>query len=541
MTATRAGRNAASLADLPERTVLAVLERGAREHPDRDAITDPERTVTYAELLAASRRVAGGLRSLGVGAGDTVALMLDNSLDHALAWFGCSLLNAAEVPLNTAFMAPQVGYVVGHCEAEVLIIEERYLDRLRAVAGELPALRFVVVRGDPAAALGLPFIALGFGELAGGPDIEPVRARPQDLLGILYTSGTTGMPKGVMVTQAQTYGRMWPFGPGAARPGDRTLVVLPIYHVIGQVRGLYNTLIAGGTAVLRPRFSASAFWDTCREAKVTYVPLVGAMASYLLRQPPRENDRDHRVEHIALGTTSPEVEAFKERFGVREVSVSYGLTEAGGVLVGPAEPAGCGYLRPDFEGRLVDESDAEVAPGEIGELVLRPTEPWTTMAGYFKMPEETLSRWRNLWLHTGDLMTQRGDGMYLFVARRAERIRVRGENVSPADVETHVAAHPGVAECAVVGLAAADGEAGAGEQEILAAVVASDGAGVDLEELLEFLTGRLPGFALPRYVAVLDALPRTDSTQRVQKNVIAALPRESFWDRGKTAGASRPA
>jgi carnitine-CoA ligase len=538
MTATQGERNAASLVDLRERTVLAVLERGAREHPDQEAITDGTRTVSYAELLESSRRVAGGLRVLGVGAGDSVALMLDNSLDHVLAWFGCSLLNAAEVPLNTAFMSPQISYVIGHCGAEVLIIEERYLDRLRAVAGELLALKFVVVRGDPGAASDLPFTVLGFGELASGPDIEPVRARPQDVLGILYTSGTTGMPKGVMVTQAQTYGRMWPLGPGAARPGDRTLVVLPIYHVIGQCRGLYNTLIADGTVVLKPRFSASAFWDSCRESKITYAPLVGVMASYLLRQPPRDNDRDHQVTHIALGTTSPEVEEFRERFGIREVTVSYGLTEAGGVLVGPAEPTGCGYLRPDFEGRLVDESDIEVAPGEVGELVLRPVEPWTTMAGYFKMPEETLSRWRNLWLHTGDLMTQRDDGMYLFVARRAERIRVRGENVSPADVETHVAAHPSVAECAVIGLDSAGGEAGAGEQEILAAVVARNGAGIDPEELLGFLADRLPGFALPRYVAVLEALPRTDSTQRVQKNVIAARPRESFWDRRKAAEAS---
>lgn len=523
----------APMIELQERTVLAVLERGARDHPNREAITDGTRTVTYAELLESSRRVAGGLQELGVCVGDTVALMLDNSLDHALAWFGCSLLNAAEVPLNTAFMPPQIGYVIGHCGAEVLIIEERYLDRLRALTAEMPALKHVVVRGDPEVASDLPFTIIGFGDLACGPDIEPVHSRPQDVLGILYTSGTTGMPKGVMVTQAQTYGRMWPLGPGAARPGDRTLVVLPIYHVIGQCRGLYNTLIAGGTAVLKPRFSASSFWDSCRESRITYVPLVGVMASYLLRQPPRDNDRDHLVAHIALGTTSPEVEEFRERFGVREISVSYGLTEAGGVLVGPAEPTGCGYLRPDFVARLVDESDVKVAPGEVGELVLRPTEPWTTMAGYFKMPDETLSRWRNLWLHTGDLMTQRADGMYLFVARKAERIRVRGENVSPADVEAHVEAHPGVAECAVIGLDSAEGEAGAGEQEILAAVVARDGADIDPADLLGFLVGRLPGFALPRYMTVLNELPRTDSTQRVQRNVIAARPRESFWDSRK--------
>lgn len=521
--------------ELQERTVLAVLDRGARKHPGKEAIADGTRTVTYAGLLERSRRVAGGLRHLGVGPGDTVALMLDNSLDHVLAWFGCSLRGAVEVPLNTAFMPPQIGYVIEHCGAEVLIIEERYLDRLRGLVAQMPALKHVVVRGDPEVAGDLPFAISSFGDLARGPDIEPTRARPEDVLGILYTSGTTGMPKGVMVTQAQTYGRMWPLGPGAARPGDRTLVVLPIYHVIGQCRGLYNTLIADGTAVLKPRFSASSFWDTCRESRITYVPLVGVMASYLLRQPPRDNDRDHQVAHIALGTTTPEVEEFRKRFGVPEISVSYGLTEAGGVLVGPAEPTGCGYLRPDFLAQLVDERDTEVAPGEVGELVLRPTEPWTTMTGYFKMPAETLSRWRNLWLHTGDLMTQRADGMYLFVARKAERIRVRGENVSPADVEAHVAAHPGVAECAVIGVDSAEGEAGSGEQEILAAVVPREGADIDPAGLLGFLADRLPDFALPRYVTVLAELPRTDSTQRVQRRAIAALPRESFWDSRKAA------
>ncbi|MBO0827180.1 MAG: AMP-binding protein [Streptosporangiales bacterium] len=516
--------------DLAERTVVHVLEKGAHEHPDKQAIVDRHGRASYAELFDRSLRMAGGLRALGVRAGDAVVLMLDNTVDHALVWFGCSCLNAAEVPLNTGFKAPQIAYVVGHCEAEVIVLEEHYLPLLRAVADELSTVKSVVVRGDPAAAGDLPFAVYALSELAASEPAVPARVRPQDILGILYTSGTTGMPKGVQVTQAQTYGRMLPLGTGASQPDDRTLVVLPIYHVIGQCRGLYNALIAGGTAVLEPKFSASAFWDTCRAHDISYVPLVGVMAGYLLRQPQRPDDRDHPVRHIALGTTSPELADFRSRFGLREVSVSYGLTEVGGVLVGPAEPVGCGYLRPDFEAQLVDEDDVEVPQGETGELVLRPTEPWTVMAGYYKMPEETLRRWRNLWLHTGDLMRRRDDGMYLFVARRAERIRVKGENVSPGDVEAQVAEHPGVAECAVVGV---DGgtDATVGEQEVLVALVPRDDADFDPAELVEFLSARLPSFAIPRFVAVLDTLPRTESTHRVRRTELAALGPGVAWDR----------
>jgi crotonobetaine/carnitine-CoA ligase len=362
----------------------------------------------------------------------------------------------------------------------------------------------------------------------------PVQAEqvgPQDVLGIVYTSGTTGQPKGIEVTQAQTYGRMWPGGPGAPVRDDRTLVILPMYHVIGQCRGLYNSLIVGGTAVLAPRFSASGFWELACRHRISYVPLVGTMVGHLLAQPERPDDRDHPVRHIALGTTSPLVERFRERFAIAEVSMSYGLTEVGGVLVAPAEPSGCGYLRDDFEARLVDERDVEVGAGQVGELVLRPREPWTVMRGYYRMPEATLQRWRNLWLHTEDLMYQRSDGMYVFAGRRSDRIRIKGENVSVTEVEHVAAQYPPVAECAVTGAPSTSEDVGVGDDEILVAVVAHAGESVDPAELIAFLSARLPAYAVPRYVAVLAELPRTDATHRVRRNVLATLPRTDLWDR----------
>jgi crotonobetaine/carnitine-CoA ligase len=516
---------------LSERTVVHTLRRGAEEHPTRAAVRDASRELTYEGLLEASARAGAALADLGVRRGEPVLLMLDNNLDHVLTWFGASCLGALEVPINTASMGPQIAFIANDCAARVLVIEEHYLPRLQDVVAELPHLRHVVVRGDPDAAQGLGFSAHASSVLGEHAPLSPVDLAPGDLSGIMYTSGTTGTPKGVLVTHAQTYGRNGPLGPGSPRRGDTCLITLPIYHVIGQCRGLYNTLIAGGTSILEERFSARRFWDLCREHDVTYVPLVGVMASYLLAQPERPDDADNPVQRIALGTTIPDVERFRQRFAVPELHVSYGLTEAGGVLVGEAESRGCGLLREDFEARLVDEHDVEVSEGSVGELVLRPTEPWTTMAGYYKRPQETLERWRNLWLHTGDLMSRRPDGTYVFAGRLSERIRHRGENVSPAAVEEEIAAYADVVECAVVGVAPTGDGASPGDQDILAAVVVEAGGELDPVDLVRFLSRRVPYFSVPRYIREVESLPRTDSTRRVQRSVVAAEGTDGAWDR----------
>jgi crotonobetaine/carnitine-CoA ligase len=520
---------------LEQRTVVHMLREGARRHPERTAVRDQQSELTYGQLLERSAGAAAALRELGVAPGDPVLLMLGNHVDHVVAWFGASCARAVEVPLNTELQAPQLSYIANHCEARVLVIDAGCVDRLRAAAGELRHLEHVIVRGEADGLDELPFTVHDI-ELLRRAEPGPIaELNPWDPSGIMYTSGTTGPPKGVVVSHAQTYGRMLPLGAGSPQPGDTTLVTLPIYHVIGQCRGLYNTLIAGGTAVLEPRFSASRFWDSCRKHQVTYVPLVGVMATYLLRQPARQDDADNPVQRICLGTTIREVDRFRQRFAIPELYVSYGLTEVGGVLVGPAESTGCGWLRDDFEGLLVDEHDVAVAPGEVGELVLRPTEPWTVMLGYHKRPEETMARWRNLWLHTGDLMRQREDGMLIFVDRRSDRIRHHGENVSTGEVEQHIVAYPAVHECAVVGIASSDDEA-PGDQDILAVVVPASGENLDPGRLIEFLSHRLPRFAVPRFVRIVAELPRTDSTRRVRKSVLAEQGAAGAWER---PGASR--
>jgi crotonobetaine/carnitine-CoA ligase len=511
------------LPPLEERTVLHVLQRGAREAAATTALVDEQRELTYAEVLDEALRVGAGFAGLGVERQEPVLLMLDNHVDHALAWFALSCIAAVEVPVNVALRGDQLGHVIKDSGAKVMVIEAHYLDRLEGLPEALDALTHVVVRGD-AGAHG-PAGALNYRSLGDAPAAIAAESHPWDTSGILYTSGTTGRAKGVVVTQAQTYGRMWPGGPGSPEPGDVTLVTLPIYHVIGQVRGLYNSMISMGTAVILPRFSASTFWDSCRRYGATYAPLVGVMGSYLMRRPPSDGDRDHPLQRICVGTTFAEVEEFRARFGV-EVFSSYGLTEAGGVLVGRAEPTGCGWVRPDVEARLVDEVDRDVPAGEAGELLLRPTEPWTFMAGYHNRPDATVEKWRNLWLHTGDVMRQRPDGQLVFVDRRADTIRRLGENISTFEVESQILGHPSVGECAVVAV-----REGAEEPEVKAVLVPAEGEHIDPVELTEWLVDRLPHYAVPRFLEFVPELPRTASTQRVTKADLVARGTRTSWDR----------
>ncbi len=521
----------ARVAPLAERTVVHMLQRGAALRPDQLAVVDAVTSVTYAQLLELTASVGGALRELGVQRAEPVLLMMDNSLDHVLAWFGAAWIGAVEVPLNTASMPPQIAYIADDCQAQVLVIEAGYLERVVAVADQMPQLRHVIVRGEPTVALPASWTVHRMPELRTHAAVAPVELGPQDVCGIMYTSGTTGSPKGVLVTHAQTYGRNGPLGVGSPAAGDITLVVLPIYHVLGQCRGLYNGLIALGTVVLREGFSASAFWDLCRQYGVTYTCIVGVMAEYLLAQEPRPDDADNPVRRIALGTTIKDVAAFRARFGIDECYVSYGMTEAGGVLVGPAEKDGCGYLREDFEACLVDANDMPVPDGEVGELLIRPKEPWTVMIGYYRNPEATAEKWRNLWLHTGDLMHRTPEGRYIFHGRMSERIRSKGENIAPASIEDQLAGHPALRDCAVVGVAPQDDHAAQGDQDVMLAIVPSDPQRFDPVEILMFLAERVPYFAVPRYVRTMGELPRTESTRRVQRSQIAALGAEGAWDR----------
>lgn len=507
----------APLPPMAERNVTSVLEAACARSPDKIALRGPEGALSYADLRAQALALAGGFDGLGLARQEAVLLMLDNHLDHVRAWLALSLTARIEVPVNTAYIGTILAHVIENSGARVMVLEARFLPALAAVAGELPTLRDLVVRGDydpgdiPPGLTARPFATLP------AAPAQPVTPDPWDLIAIMYTSGTTGLSKGVRITHAHAYGYAAPQLYGACGPEDTALVALPLFHVGGQWKGVYNALIAGATAAVVPRFSAAEFWDEVRRYRCTYTLILGAMVEFLLRQPERPDDRDHSLRRVLLVPVTAELDRFRGRFGIETVSSSYGSTEASVVLFsrpGEAVPGKIGWCRPDFEARLVDPHGFEVPRGTAGELVLRAREPWVMMAGYHRMPQATQDAWMNLWFHTGDLMRQDADGMFAFVDRSKDAIRRRGENVSSFEVEREIQAHPDVAECAVVGVRSA-----VSEDDILACVVRRPGAGLTAPALLAFLRPRMPYFMVPRYVRFMDALPKTP-TEKIRKQAL---------------------
>ncbi|MDB5816681.1 MAG: CoA ligase [Rhizobacter sp.] len=505
------------LPPLAERTVNAVFEKRLAYSRDKPAVRDAERSFTYGRLHEEALVVAGGFEQLGVGPQEFVLLMLDNHLDFVVAWLALSLTRRVEVPVNTAYKGSILAHVVNNSGARVMVVESHFLPVLVEVADRLATLQTVVVRGEMTAglvkALEARFTVLPWSGVRGAR-AQPQKADPWDLIGIMYTSGTTGPSKGVRVTHAHAYGYASPAQLGGTSESDVLLCTLPLFHIGGQWAAVYKAMISGGSCVVLPRFSATTFWSDVRRYGCTYTMLLGAMANFLWRQPEAPGDRTHPMRHIMMVPVVAHLQAFCERFGIEAVATGYGLTEGSTVMRAPmglAAPNKVGWPRDDFEIALVDEHDMPVPDGEMGELVVRSKEPWMVMDGYHDMPEATVKAWRNQWLHTGDAFRRDTDGQYIFLDRMKDAMRRRGENVSSFEVEAEISAHPAVLEVAVIAVAS-----DATEDEIKACVVLREGEAFDAEALLTFLDARLPYFMVPRYVEVMVELPKTP-TAKIRK------------------------
>jgi crotonobetaine/carnitine-CoA ligase len=517
--------------EFDERTTLPeVIARRAADTPDRPFLVDitNDRALTYGEAHDFVLRWAGALRALGVSAGDRVAVMLPNCMDAVGSWLGIAWVRGYEVPLNTAFRGYMLEYLLNDSGATIAIVAERYLDRIEEVLDATPTLTTVIVpdvRSTPPALAGGRVRTVGADELFDGvgpaDDLEP--PAPWDIMTIAYTSGTTGPSKGVL----NPWGAMI-FGVGLMddlTADDAIYGAFPMFHMSGKGM-VAQAAYMGGKDVFREAFDTGAFWKDIDEHGCTFSLVVPAMAHWLLSQPPTPEDKEHSLRHAIL---SPIIHAFGERFGVT-MRTHYGMTEAGNVTsrrnVTDDSPS-CGKPRPGYEVRIVDEHDLEVPVGEVGELVVRTEQPWWTAIAYWNQPEKTNELWRNGWLHTGDGFRRDEEGNFYFVDRQKDAIRRRGENISSFEVEKLVLEHETVAECAAIGV-----ETDSGEQEVKVCLVAHDGATIDPAELITSLIPRMPSFMVPRFVEVVDSLPKTEATMRVQKVKLREDPlNDRTWDR----------
>jgi crotonobetaine/carnitine-CoA ligase len=510
--------NGLALDDPSERLLGRVLRRQAERAPDASFLLAGERCWSFGEANALANACAAGLRRLGVGRGDTVALLMESAPECVLVALAANKLGAIWVPANTDYKGTWLREALEGSRARVLVADAALLPRV-AELGALPFERAVVKGRAETGALPVPLLALD--ELLAGDAPEPDDAELHygDTAAVLWTSGTTGRAKGVMQShnvwlKAALNGART----SRMREGDILYNCLPMYQSAAWVANVFRALVMGAPCAMDPRFSAREFWDRCRHYGATMTFTLGAMHIFLWQAPERADDADNPVR-IASAIPMPAQleEPFKKRFGIEAIVQGYGQSEAMTLFSRGAErawkPNSLGRPQGGVEVRLLDDEDREVAPGATGEICVRPTEPYAIMNGYFGDPDATLSAFRNLWYHTGDLGRRDDEGEWFFVDRKADYIRYKGRNLSSFAVEAAVAAHPAVAEVAAHGIPSREL---ASEAELKIVVVRKPGAQVDAEALARFVNETAPYFFVPRYVEFVDELPHTP-TGRVQK------------------------
>jgi crotonobetaine/carnitine-CoA ligase len=513
-------------------TLPHVLRARAAEQPDATYLVTPEEdlTFTYAEMLAQAESVCGGFYAAGAERGDRVLIMAANSSQLVRTWFGAAVGGLVEVPINTAYEGEFLRHQAVTVEPRFAVVDDVLAERFIPVAEHVGGIeRWWVIDTGTAAADAAVALLRAQGWTAdhwqGLADSERLEVPPpaaHELASVFFTSGTTGPSKGVAMPHAQMYF----FADEVVsltrlRAADTYLTVTPLFHGNAQFMAAYPALVAGARVVVRPKFSASRWVDHLRAHDVTVTNLLGVMMDFIWKQEPRPDDAVNSLRCVFAAPTAASIlDDFQKRFGIEAFVEVFGLTETSAPIISPygeRRPDGAaGLLAADFfDIRLVDpDTDEEMPVGEVGELVVRPVHPWTCSLGYYGMPEKTTEAWRNLWFHTGDALRRDAAGWYYFVDRYKDALRRRGENISSYEVEQAILAHDAVLECAVIGVAA---DVEAGENEVMAVVVTSKP--VAASDIWDWCDGRIPTFAIPRFVRFVDALPKTPS-EKVRKSVL---------------------
>lgn len=507
--------------------VRYLIDRWAEEIPDTVyAIFESGETWTYRELKEKVTTVAAGLAERGVKQGDHVAVWLFGGGEGILTFFAINYLGAVFVPFNTAYKGALLEHVLDNSDAKLLVAHCDLVPRLAEV--NTAALTAVVaIGGEPQSSV-LPCDS--FDAVASSGMELPVLDHPIEPWhnqSIIYTSGTTGPSKGVLSSYLHLFTNAGPETWHFVHGEDRFLINMPLFHIGGM--GIISVMLArGGSIAVMENFDTAVFWPFVRETKTTAAFLLGVMATFLLKAPASEADRDHSLRLAFMVPMTEAATELHERFGI-DIYTIFNMTEISSPIVSDPNPTArgtCGKKRNGVDVRLVDENDCEVAIGEVGEMLVRTDRPWGMNSGYYKNPEATAEAWRNGWFHTGDCFRLDENGYYYFVDRRKDAIRRRGENISSFEVEAEVVAYPAVREAAAYGVPSE-----LSEDDVMVAVAPVDGQSIDPEELIHFLIERMAYFMVPRYIRILDELPKTP-TAKVQKHLLRRdAVTEDTWDR----------
>lgn len=528
-------------------------------------------TLTFAEFGARTDHIAGNLAAHNIGKGDRVSVFTVNPLVSTLAMLGIWKASAVYCPINFGYTDRLLSYQLADTLPKLVITDPSLLCVLNAVAGELTQPPSVCVYDPPADAhdyvdqyddVDRRLTEVSWSAITAPAARPSVSVAFDDPANVIYTSGTTGPSKGVV--QPHRWMAQYTF-PGQLMLTDKDVIYndLPMYHVGGAFWNVARAAWAGCEVAVWDRFSPNEFWDRIASRGATAATLLDVMIPWLKKAPEKSSDRRNTLNKVHMQPLAIDHDTVARRFGFDFVSAGFGQTESGSsfcVLIeesanGKGTPADLyrGHSRaeltrrmaeigapvltrdqattkglmgrpsPFIEVAVLDEHDTRCAVGEAGQLAIRPRLPALLMNEYLGKPQATVDAWRNLWFHTGDAVVQNEDGMFAFVDRLGDRIRVRGENLSSFQVEDLLQQHPSVALAAAFGVPAAEGD----EDDIVAFVMAADGAMLSEQALYEFAVETMPKYIRPRYIRVVYELPRTPSN-KIEKYKLRARINEEL-------------
>jgi carnitine-CoA ligase len=521
-------------------TLPWMLRHRADTHGDRVYLDVPDHgeSFTFAETLAEAEAIGRGLVEAGGERGDRLLLMSPNRSEVVLSWYGATLAGMVEVPINTAYASAFLEHQVRTTVPRFAVIHADYAPRF--VEGDTSAYdsieRFFLLGGEDEVAAATEALRAGGRESVPYAEIrrpdscaELPEVRRQDPGAIFFTSGTTGLSKGVNMSHSQLcFVSQQLISLVRLTDADTHMSVGPLFHGNAQFLAASPDLIAGARFVLREKYSASRWIDQIRDCGATVTNFIGVMMDWTHQQPERPDDADNQLRCVyTVPTPNAILGDFSRRFGVDDFVEQYGMTEISLPVMTPyglPRPEGAAGLLCDeyFEVKIVDpETDEEVPDGSVGEFVIRPKEPWIMLTDYWNMPDRTGEASRNMWFHTGDGLKRDDDGWFYFVDRLKDAIRRRGENISSFEVEQAVMSHEEIADVAAV---AAPAHAHGGEDEVAVFFVLEEGSTLTVEGLREWCAKQLPAFAMPEYVSILEQLPKTPSgkVRKVELREMAA-------------------
>ncbi|MFC9978405.1 AMP-binding protein [Gordonia sp. NPDC127522] len=505
------------------RTLRDLLDERADRYADKPFLVFEDKDgvvseTTYAEFRQKVDKVAAALTDLGIVQGDKVAVHMPNSPEILEVWFALATIGGTMVPSNTANTVGELQYVLDYSGAIAVVTQPSFLETVASAADAAPAVKHRILARTTEVTPGTVLLSdiVNTDTVAPRPEVDS-----EDVVQMLFTSGTTARPKGVLLTHANAlHGGERESRGLLLDESDRCMTSLPIFHVNAQVITVLSSMTVGGTAIVLEEFRASKYWDQLRKHGATQTSLVAMQVRTLLAQPARDTDRDHRLRRLfyALNVSDEEKDAFQNRFDVELIN-AYGSSEAMTLVTlspvfGPKKWPSIGKPLVGRTVRLVDIEGNDVPVGSVGEIIVQGVPGRTLMKGYHNNPEATAAALRDGWLWTGDNAYADEDGYLYWFDRRSDMIKRAGENISTAEVEFAISEHPDVEEVAVIGVPDP-----LRDEAVKAVVVPKPGAELTPEAIQEFCEGRLAKFKIPTVVDLREALPKT-SIGKISKGVL---------------------